>query len=152
MVQFESEGTVLTRTNDDIYQRPLLATDWSEPSENALKALLSFGSACEEILVTHIIGTKISTGLNDSTLKKLEDESKKRLKANCQLISDAGIKAQSILSAGKTFTEIIKLSRARKATMIAMGRTGNDWFQEYWLGGVSHRIAELSELPVLLVP
>ena len=152
MVQFESEGTVLTRTNDDIYQRPLLATDWSEPSENALKALLSFGSACKEILVAHIIGTKISTGLNDSTLKKLEDESKKLLEANCQLISDAGIKAQSILSAGKTFTEIIKLSRARKATMIAMGRTGNDWFKEYWLGGVSHRIAELSELPVLLVP
>ena len=70
MVQFESEGTVLTRTNDNIYQRPLLATDWSEPSENALKALLSFGSACEEILVTHIIGKKISTGL-DKTVQDL---------------------------------------------------------------------------------
>ena len=152
MVQFESEGTVLTRTNDDICQRPLLATDWSEPSENALKALLSFGSACEEILVAHIIGTKISTGLDNSALKKLEDESEKRLKAYCQKISAAGIKAQSILSAGKTVPELIKLSRGRGATMIAMGRTGKDWFQEYWLGGVSHRIAELSELPVLLVP
>ena len=152
MVQYESEGQLLTRTNDNIYQRPLLATDWSEPSENALKALLSFGSACEEILVAHIIGTKISTGLNNSALKKLEDESEKRLKAYCQKISAAGIKAQSILSAGKTVPELIKLSRGRGATMIAMGRTGKDWFQQYWLGGVSHRIAELSELPVLLVP
>ena len=152
MVQFESEGQLLTRTNDNIYQRPLLATDWSEPSENALKALLAFGSACEEILVAHIIGAKRSAGLNDTALKKLEDESEKRLQTYCQMITEAGIKAKSILSAGKTVEEIMKLSRSRGASMIAMGRTGNDWFQEYWIGGVSHKIAELSELPVLLVP
>ena len=103
-------------------------------------------------MVAHIIGTKISTGLDNSALKKLEDESEKRLKTYCQMISDAGMKAKSILSAGKTVPEIIRVSRERGATMIAMGRTGKDWFQEYWLGGVSHRIAELSELPVLLVP
>ena len=152
MVQYESEGQLLTRTNDNIYQRPLLATDWSEPSENALKALLAFGGACEQIMVAHIIGTKMSSGLDNSALKKLKDENEKRLQAYCQMITDAGIKAKSILSAGKTVQEIIKLSRSRGATMIAMGRTGNDWFQEYWLGGVSHKIAELSELPVLLVP
>ena len=33
-----------------------------------------------------------------------------------------------------------------------MGRTGKDWLQEYWLGGVSHRVAEMSERPVLIVP
>ena len=152
MVQFESEGQRLTRTNDNIYQRPLLATDWSEPSENALKALLAFGSACEEIMVAHIIGAKRSAGLDDAALKKLEDESEKRLQTYCRMITDAGIKAKSILSAGKTVEEIMKLSRSRGASMIAMGRTGNDWFQEYWIGGVSHKIAELSELPVLLVP
>jgi nucleotide-binding universal stress UspA family protein len=36
--------------------------------------------------------------------------------------------------------------------MIVMGRTGKDWLSQYWLGGVSHRIAETSELPVLLIP
>jgi nucleotide-binding universal stress UspA family protein len=36
--------------------------------------------------------------------------------------------------------------------MIALGRTGKDWLSEYFLGGVSHRVAENSELPVLLVP
>jgi nucleotide-binding universal stress UspA family protein len=36
--------------------------------------------------------------------------------------------------------------------MIVMGRTGKDWFKEYWLGGVSHKVAELSELPVMLIP
>ncbi|MGB5617968.1 MAG: universal stress protein [Desulfobacterales bacterium] len=53
---------------------------------------------------------------------------------------------------GKTAAEILRLSREQKATMIVMGHTGKDWFQEYWLGGVSHRLAEIPELPVLLVP
>jgi len=48
--------------------------------------------------------------------------------------------------------EILKMSREHKATMIVMGRTGKDWLEEYWLGGVSHRIAELSEVPVLIIP
>ncbi|MEN8780194.1 MAG: universal stress protein [Desulfobacterales bacterium] len=60
--------------------------------------------------------------------------------------------AESYLSIGKTAAEILRLSREQKATMIVMGRNGKDWFQEYWLGGVSHRVAEISELPVLLVP
>jgi nucleotide-binding universal stress UspA family protein len=53
---------------------------------------------------------------------------------------------------GRTVEEILKMSRDYGATMIVMGRTGKDWFREYWLGGVSHQVAELSELPVLLIP
>ena len=53
---------------------------------------------------------------------------------------------------GRTVEEIIKISRDYGATMIIVGRTGKDWFHEYWLGGVSYQIAELSELPVLLIP
>ena len=56
------------------------------------------------------------------------------------------------LAMGRTVEEIIKMSREYGATMIIVGRTGKDWFHEYWLGGVSHQIAELSELPVLLIP
>jgi nucleotide-binding universal stress UspA family protein len=64
----------------------------------------------------------------------------------------AGLRAEAYLAIGKTAVEIIRMSREYNATMIVMGRTGKDWFQEYWLGGVSHRVAENSELPVLLVP
>jgi nucleotide-binding universal stress UspA family protein len=36
--------------------------------------------------------------------------------------------------------------------MIVLGKTGKDWFQQYFMGGVSHRVAEDSELPVMVVP
>jgi len=152
MVQFEWNGEVLTRINDHIFRRPLLATDWSTPSENALEFLSGFKGLAEKVIVVHVIGAKLSKGLTKAALKRLETESKKRLDAYCRRLNEIGLEATSDLSIGKTAAEVIRLSRERRATMIAMGRTGKDWFKEYWLGGVSHRVAEHSELPVLLVP
>ncbi|MFZ0613660.1 MAG: universal stress protein [Desulfobacterales bacterium] len=152
MVQYEWAGEVLTRVNDHIFDRPLLATDWSQPSQNALELITSFKGLSATVVVVHNIGAKISKGLDVAALKKIEGESNIRLEAYCRRLEAAGLSAESYLSAGKTVAEILQQSREQKATLIVMGRTGKDWFQEYWLGGVSHRVAELSELPVLLVP
>jgi nucleotide-binding universal stress UspA family protein len=106
----------------------------------------------EKILVVHNIGSKISKGLDKASLAALEKESKDRLEAYCSKLEQWEMATEYHLSMGKTVPEIMRLSRDHNATMIVMGKTGKDWFQEYWLGGVSHRLAELSELPVLLAP
>jgi len=152
MVQYEWAGEVLTRVNDHIFHRPLLATDWSQPSQNALEFIKSLKGLASKVLVVHNIGAKISKGLDVAALRVLEEESKRRLDGYCGRLEAAGLSAEFYISVGKTTLEILRQSREQKATMIVMGRTGKDWFQEYWLGGVSHRVAEVSELPVLLVP
>lgn len=152
MVQYEWAGEVLTRVNDHIFDRPLLATDWSKPSENALELIKSLKNLARKVVVVHNIGAKISKGLDVKALKTIEDESNTRLGDYCRRLEEAGLNAESYLSIGKTTAEILRQSREQKATMIVLGRTGKDWLQEYWLGGVSHRVAEISELPVLLVP
>jgi len=152
MVQFEWENEQLTRTNEHIFERPMLATDWSQPSENAMQGMSALKGLAETILVVHVIGAKLSKGMDRDSRSRIEKESKSRLKAYCRAIEQFGMKAEYHLSAGKTVQELVRLSRDHKASMIVMGRTGKDWFQEYWLGGVSHQIAELSELPVLLIP
>lgn len=152
MAQYEWEGESLTRVNDHIFKRPLLATDWSVASANALQAMLGFKNVAEKIIVTHVIGSKISKGIGHKQMTLLEEKSHKRLQAYCETAAKAGVEAEAHLACGKTTAEILRLSREYKATMIVMGRTGKDWFQEYWLGGVSHRVAETSELPVLLAP
>ena len=68
MVQFEWEGELLTRVNDHIYQRPLLATDWSEPSENALNRMQAFKGIVEKALVAHIITDKLTKGMDAITI------------------------------------------------------------------------------------
>jgi len=152
MVQYEWQGESLMRTNEQIWKRPLLASDWSEPSRRALDATLALKGLVEKLIVTHVLGARRIKNLEPPALKRIEDESEKRLQAYCRQVDEAGIQSESHLAVGRTVEEIIKMSRDFGATMIVMGRTGKDWFREYWLGGVSHQIAELSELPVLLIP
>ena len=152
MVEFEWQDESLTRVNDHIFLRPMLATDWSGPSENALRSMVALKGLAEEVLISHVIDDKVAKGQSGEGLARLEQESKQRLKTYCDRLEEKGLAAEQHLAYGQTAPEILRLSRDHKATMIVMGRTGKDWFQEYWLGGVSHRVAELSELPVMIVP
>ena len=152
MVAYEVDGDDFTRINDHIFERPLLATDWSEPSARARDALGALSGLAKKVLITHVIGAKLSKGLSQAGFKSLRDKSVKRLDAYCRRIEALGLVAESHLAVGRTVSEILKVSREQKATMIVMGRTGKDWFEEYWLGGVTHRVAELAEIPVLIIP
>jgi len=152
MVQYEVDGEQMTRTNSHVFNRPMLATDWSNPSEKAIDALLALNGLAEKVLVTHVIGDKISKGMDPDSLKLLEEESRRRLETYCRRLEEAGLPTESHLGFGRPAREIIRMAREHRASMIVMGRTGKDWFEEYWLGGVSHKVAETSELPVMLIP
>ena len=152
LVQFEHEGESVTRTNDAIFKRPLLAADWSEPSERALELLISLNGLIEKAFVCHTIGVKISKSIDKTELHRIEKESKERLEKYCERLKFAGIAAEPHLGAGRTIMEIIRISRDVKASMIIMGTTGKDRLHDFFLGSVSHRAAGMSELPTLLVP
>jgi len=152
MVQYEVAGEQMTRTNDHVFVRPMLATDWSNPSQKALDALLALKGVAEKAVVAHVICDKISKGMDPEALKAIETESRRRLDAYCRKLEEGGLPAEAHLGFGSAAREIIHMAREHHATMIVMGRTGKDWFEEYWLGGVSHKVAEASELPVMLIP
>ena len=152
MAEYEKDGKIVTRINKHIFDRPMLATDWSQPSSNAVDALTGLKGLASDVVVVHNIGVKISKAMSPVQLQELKKESRKRLKEYCVRLIATGLKAESHLSSGRTFPEIINLSRKYNASMIVLGRTGKDWLSQYWLGGVSHRVAESSELPVLLIP
>ena len=152
MVRFEREGELVTQVNGRIFAKPLLATDWSKPSEKAMEVLMALKGSVEKAMVAHIIEVKIAKGHDKSEVERLEKESKRRLKDYCDRLRKAGINAESHLFSGKSAPEIVRVAREHKASIIIMGTTGKDRFKEFWLGSVSHQVAEESELPVLLVP
>ena len=152
MVAYEIDGDEFSRVNDHIFEKPLLATDWSEPSQRARDALVALKGVAKEVLVAHVIGSKLAKGRGQEGLTVLREKSEKRLDSYCQEIEKLGLSATAHLALGRVVPEIIKTAREHKATMVVMGRTGKDWFEEYWLGGVTHRVAELSEVPVLIIP
>ena len=152
MVQFERDGEIVTQINKDIFKRPILATDWSEPSERALELLMSFNGLVEKAFVCHTIGVKIARSIDKTELHRIEKESKERLEKYCERLKSADISAEPHLGAGRTIMEVIRISRDVKASMIIMGTTGKDRIHELFLGSVSHRVSGMSELPTLLVP
>lgn len=152
MVQFEWQGEMITKVNDHIFKSPLLATDWSDPSEKGLKMLSSLKGLADKVLVGHVIGVKISKGRTKAELDRIEKESKERLDDYCKRLSNERMNAEPHLFSGRSAPEIMRMAREHKASMIVMGTTGKDRLKAFWLGSVSHRVAETSELPVLLVP
>jgi nucleotide-binding universal stress UspA family protein len=146
------DGQVATRINDRPFVRPMLATDWSPPSQRGLEAVIAMGPAVEKALVVHVVGRNVTRNAGPAAIEALESESRRRLDQACARLAEAGIQAEALLSSGHAAAEIVRLARAHEASAIVMGRTGKDWFEEYWLGGVSHRVAETAERPVLVIP
>ena len=151
-VEYEADDRTHNRINNQIFKTPMVATDWSNPSSNALDAMGALKGVAAKIQVAHVIDEKMVKHHSEKEINRLKQESQKRLDDYCNRLKKMELLGESYLAMGKTTAEIIRLSREYKATMIVMGRTGKDWFEEYWLGGVSHKVAELSELPVLLIP
>jgi nucleotide-binding universal stress UspA family protein len=152
MARFQWNEEIIIRVNDRFFSSLLLATDWSEPSERALETIASFKPLVKNVRVAHVIGSKLSRSLDKAQLARLEQESNSRLADYCKRLEGAGITAEPHLSSGKTAPEIVRLAREQNAGMIVMGTTGKDRIEQLWVGSVSHRVAESSERPVLLVP
>ncbi|MEF9438692.1 MAG: universal stress protein [Candidatus Mariimomonas ferrooxydans] len=152
MVQFELDGATLTRTNDRLFEMPLLITDWSDPSQNALEFLVSLKGVVKKVFVLHNIDVKVSKEPDKSELHHVEKECSENLDESCKKLKHAGIKAEPHLSAGDVVQEILRFSRERDATMIIAGTTCKDRLHEMLHRSISHQVAKMSELPTLLVP
>lgn len=152
LVEFDWEGERVTRINDKIFKSPLLATDWSGPSEKALDLLISLVGVVEKAYLGHVIGADLIKDLDKAELHRIEIESRERLERSCARLKSAGIAAEPHLGVGGGPIEIIRISREVEASMIIMGTTGKDRLRDLFLGSSSHQVAQSSELPVLLVP
>jgi len=137
--------------NDKLFERPLLATDWSPPANRALEFLVGLKSIIKQLQVIHVVTEKAMEGLGKRGLMKMERENRKKLDELCEALESEGIKAEYHLYIGD-LTQIENAAREREATLIATGTSGKSAWQARWLGSVSQQVAEVSELPTLLVP
>ena len=151
MVQFKWDDAVLTKVNDQIFEMPLIAVDWTDLSKRTVDCLLPLGSVIKKAFVFHNIAVKI-TKPDKSELHHLEEESKKKLEHYCGQLKSAGIDAEYHLGAGNMLDEILRISREREATMIVIGNTCKDRLHEMLHKSISYQVAKASELPTLLIP
>lgn len=147
MADFERDGQIFTRLNDGPFERPLVATDWSKPSDKALEYVFKFKGLIKEVDVLHVLSEELSKERFDKA--KVENEEK--FKTWASKFEKEGIKANFHLGIGRAASTILDMTRAYHATMIIMGTTGKDGWKQFWLGSAPHHLAELAEVPVLLM-
>jgi nucleotide-binding universal stress UspA family protein len=140
------------KVNAHPFQRPLLATDWSPPCERALETIISAKDSMEKVIVVNAISEASMKGKSKTELQQIQKDSKKRLEDVVTTFRDEGLEAETHLAIGDVVSQIETAGREHDATMIVTGTTGKESWRTRWLGSVSQKLAETSELPTLLVP
>lgn len=133
------------------FARVLLATDFSDTSERAMAWAERLAPTCGEIDIVHVLHDRDWHGRDEAERREAEAEAERHLADLAGRLTSAGV-VQTHLRAGKTSEEIVNAARDHESTLIVMGTTGRHGLSEMWLGSASHRVAELSAAPVLLVP
>ncbi|MDA8174211.1 MAG: universal stress protein [Nitrospiraceae bacterium] len=129
-----------------IFELPLLATDFSKASEKTLSFLAGLKGAVKKAAVVHIIP-------DPARYEELRKEMADGLEKYTSTLRQAGIQAEPHLGTGETPWEaILEKAEEINATLIIAASTRKDRLHELFLGSVSHRLVEHSALPVLLVP
>ena len=139
------------RVNDRLFERPLLAMDWSPPATRALDFLVGLRGIIKKLQVVQVVTDKDIEGLGKRGLLRMEREHRRRLYELCGSLKDEGIEADAHLYIGD-LAQIQNAAREYEGTLIATGTTRKSSWQARWLRSISQELAEQSELPTLLVP
>jgi nucleotide-binding universal stress UspA family protein len=139
------------KVNDRLFERPLLAMDWSPAATRAVDFLVGLKGLVKTLQVVQVVTEKEIEGLGRRGLQKMEREHRNKLYELCNSFGDEGIEADAHLYIGDV-AQIQNAAREYEATLIATGTTRKSGWQARWLRSVSQELAEQSELPTLLVP
>lgn len=146
------EGGQERPCGESAFERVLYATDLSTEAAVALDVLKGLRGAAGHVDVVHVIGEADLDRLSEEDLRVEEGMRRQRLEAVRAELRGSGLPAETHLRAGRVVQEVLAAAEDRRSTLIVLATTEKQGLRELWLGSVSHRLAELSPLPVLLAP
>ena len=135
-----------------MFERVLYATDFSEDSRQALEFLKAFRGSTRKVDLVHVLTERDFQKHTEEEVRAEEERCRESLEEVCEELRALGMEAEAHLAAGHTAGGVLQAAEDHHATLILMGTKGRHGIQEMWLGSASHRVAELSPIPVVLVP
>lgn len=145
-------GGVCAPAGADAYERVLLATDFSSTAREAQAFLRRLRGVAKRADVVHVIAEKHLRRETEDELRAEEAECRRELGTICADLAAAGMEAEGHLLAGPIAHEVLQAAADRRSTLVVMGTRGRHGVKELVVGSASHRVAESSPLPVILVP
>ena len=136
---------------DKPFDRPLLATDWSPASTQAVELLLDLKNVISKVNLIHVANEKDLKG-SAMAIQKVRKQCRAKLDAIADRFDDRGIDVSTHVYIGDTEQEIERAAADCQSSMIVMGSSSKSAWTERWLGSTPQTIAEKSAYATLIVP
>ena len=142
----------LVMQNKNIFQRPLMAIDFSPPSLRALEFFLKLRSVFERGIVLHVIPSTMVEGLDRMRMKSLEEETTIKLEKLLKDFSESMEKIERHVLLGTPQELILDLISEKEASIVILGRSEKSFIDRLFLGSVANHVLDWAKIPVLIVP
>ena len=132
-------------------------TDFSPAAEPAFRHAVDAAKRQRAVLLLVHVLEPVTFGDQDYMMRELEFRDAAAATARTgfdRLMASArraGVNARSLLLDGSPAREIVRLARARRASLITMGTHGRTGVRRLLLGSVAARVAAMAPCPVLTV-
>jgi nucleotide-binding universal stress UspA family protein len=140
-------------------KRILTATDFSKPSQLALKYAAAFAHQFSaEVILCHVLESPdfisqlppLTEGYFPPNLLDLQ-EKHARVQCEQELAAVGLTKARVILLRGSPYAELIKAAQDEDASLMILGTHGRGALAHFILGSVAERVVRSAPCPVLTV-
>lgn len=137
-----------------IFEKIMYATDFSDNAERALEYLDKVVQ--ETKAPVHLVYVQDSSKIHPHLENRLEEFNridKERLEQIKHKLCNLGSSSVTFsIPYGIPVSCLLNEAKEVSPTLIIMGNRGRSWANELFIGGVSHNVVRLSDVPVLLIP
>lgn len=128
----------------DTLRHILFATDFSQHAAAAEKAVLELAPLAQQVECVHVLAP-------DGTTSDMSAQAAAQAHMARQLEA-LGSKAVGRLLHGKASSEIARRAQAQDASLIVVGKHGQNWAASMLIGSTAASLCEIAGRPVLMVP
>jgi universal stress protein A len=139
-------------------KRILVATDFSEGSDNALSTAITLAKALDATLdLVHVLDVAMQAfplglGVYEENRASVYAEVDRALTTRADQVRQAGVVCQTDSLDGHPPGEIVRHAKTAGADLIVVGTHGRTGIAHVVLGSVAERVVQRSPCPVLAVP
>ena len=132
-----------------MFRKILVCTDLSPASDALIQCVDNFKAlGLEEIVLAHVIYVANTLGLGEM----LADEARPGLERQRKFLKGQGLKVVVEMPFGKPAHTLHDTAEKQDVSAILIGSHGESLAKDLLLGSVVHRLLQLAEKPVLLIP
>lgn len=137
---------------DNIFDRPLVAVDWTPASLRTLDYLYDMRKILKRLNVVYVAAEKELNSPSAMEIQKTRKEHRNRLEELCERFEKEGVDCRAHVYVGEASKELEKAARENNCTLVAMGSSAKSAIAERFIGSTPQYIAEKTGYPTLIIP